>query len=132
MTTILPKDKPKYSRKKYLILSSILFGIEVVIALFFKDSFIRPLVGDYLVAILLYCLARTLVSSWNTNQAAIAVLLFAYLVEFLQWLNLLKLLGLKRNLFTDLLLGSTFDWGDILAYTLGIITVLILEKIAAR
>ncbi|MCB0704208.1 MAG: DUF2809 domain-containing protein [Saprospiraceae bacterium] len=114
-------------KRTYLLLSLLFFAIEVIIATYFKDSFIRPVLGDYLVVILLYCIVRT-ITKWGVLKAAIGVLLLAYTIEFLQLMNILNVLGIKRNLITDILLGSSFDWKDMLAYTLGVGTVLVLEK----
>ena len=115
-------------QKKYFIASCCLFAIEALIATFFKSGFIRVSFGDYLVVILLYCLLKT-VTHFSVNKAAIIVLLFAYFVETLQWLNVLQYFKIKESQWTDLTLGSTFDWHDMLAYTLGIATVLIVEKV---
>jgi len=49
---------------KYLILTTILFAIEVLIALFVTDKIIRPFVGDVLIVILLYCLVSVF-SNYN-------------------------------------------------------------------
>lgn len=45
--------------KTYLILTIFLFVIEVLIALFVHDNFIRPYVGDVLVVILIYCFVKS-------------------------------------------------------------------------
>ncbi|MCP4441381.1 MAG: DUF2809 domain-containing protein [Aureispira sp.] len=116
------------NKKVYILLSLLLFLIEAIIAIFFRDSFIRPIVGDYLVVILLYCMLHS-ISSLSFKKAALTVLIFAYAVEFLQWINILEVLGLQKSMFTHLTLGSTFDWGDMLAYTLGITTVLVVENL---
>ena len=113
-------------RRHYILLSILLFAIEFIIAVFFRDSFIRPIFGDFLVVILLYCMVRSL-GLFSIYQVAIGVLLFAWGLEFLQWINILDILGIKRNIVTAMLLGSTFDWWDMLAYLLGIISVLLIE-----
>jgi hypothetical protein len=114
------------SKKVYLITGLCIFGIEILIALFLRDSFIRPVFGDYLVVILLYCIVRT-ATNFSVKTSAFGVLIFSYILECLQGLNLLQTLGIKRNLFTDILFGSTFDWLDLLAYTCGVFTVLAME-----
>ena len=114
-------------RKQYFFLTLLLFGIEVIIALFFHDRIIRPYVGDLLVVILMYCFIRTFFKI-PVLATAIAVLLFAYLVEFLQYLNLVRLLGLQNSALANLILGNLFEWIDLLAYTLGIAFVLLIEK----
>ena len=60
---------------------------------------------------------------------AICVLIISFVIEFLQMGNLLSHLNLQNNTIAKLVLGSTFQTSDLIAYTLGIITVLIIEKI---
>ena len=45
-------------RIPYLVAFVLLLGIEVLIGLYVRDAFVRPYVGDVLVAVLLCCLAR--------------------------------------------------------------------------
>lgn len=113
--------------KKYFLIAVVLFVVEVLIALFVNDRIIRPYVGDYLVVILLYCAVRSVIDT-TINNAAIGVLIFAYAVEVLQYLNLVARLGLANNTFANVVIGNRFEWIDILAYTLGIVTVVILER----
>lgn len=115
----------------YLRLSLLLFCIEVLIALFMHDKFIRPLGGDFLVVILLYCLLRG-TTTFDVLTAAISVLIFAYLIEFLQFLQLVKWLGLENNTVARSVIGTSFSWADIIAYTLGILFVVVIEKRAVR
>ena len=114
-------------RKQYFFLTLLLFGIEVIIALFFHDRIVRPYVGDLLVVILMYCFIRTFFKV-PVLVTALSVLLFAYLVEFLQYLNLIRVLGLQNSALANLILGNLFEWIDLLAYTLGIAFVLLIEK----
>jgi len=62
----------------------------------------------------------------------LAVLLFAYLIETLQYFKLADLLGLKPHSIPRIMLGDYFTWTDILSYTLGIATVIVLERNAGR
>ena len=115
------------SNKKYFYLTLILFFIEVFIAVFINDSFIRPFIGDVLVVILIYCFVKTF---WNINSsiAALSVFTFACTIEILQYFNLVNLLGLQNNKIAAVIIGNTFDWKDILAYAIGTITVFLLEN----
>lgn len=54
---------------------------------------------------------------------AIFTLCLAYLTEFMQYLKLIKLLGLDQNVLARLVIGSVFDPFDLLAYTIGTILV---------
>ncbi|MBW4665906.1 MAG: DUF2809 domain-containing protein [Cyanomargarita calcarea GSE-NOS-MK-12-04C] len=113
--------------KKYFYFTLILFLIEICIAVFINDSFIRPFIGDVLVVILIYCFVRAF---WNIQSSIIAlsVLAFSYIIEILQYFSFVNKLGLQNNQILAVALGSTFDWKDIIAYTIGIIVVLWLEN----
>ncbi|MGC4035830.1 MAG: DUF2809 domain-containing protein [Chitinophagaceae bacterium] len=113
--------------KKFFLLAVVLFIIEVLIAVFAHDRFIRPYVGDYLVVILIYCAVRTFLKA-SIIKIAIGVLLLSYIVETLQYFHIVDRLGLERNKIARIIIGYGFEWLDMVAYTLGIITVLIFEK----
>lgn len=113
--------------KKYFILTIVLLIIEVLIALFVRDRFVRPYVGDFLVVILIYCAVRTVLKA-STWKIALGVLLFSYLVETLQYFQLIERLGLENNSIARTVMGYGFEWLDLIAYTLGIITVLFMER----
>ena len=112
---------------KYFILAAILFLIEVLIALFAHDNFIRPFFGDFLVVILIYCFIKSFFNS-PVVLIAIAVLLFSYLIEVLQYFNIVKILRLQNSNFARTVIGTSFEWTDLLAYTLGIGLVILLDK----
>lgn len=114
-------------RLPYFVLAFLLFTIEVIIAIFFKDGFIRPLFGDFLVVILMYTALMSILKA-NKIKVAIGVLLFSYLIEVLQYFEFVKVLGLNDYPLARIIMGTTFSWGDILAYTLGIAVVFLVEK----
>ena len=103
---------------KFFFVFAILFIIEVIIALYINDAFIRPYLGDVLVVILLFCLIRSFLYI-PTFPLVIAVLLFSYLIEFLQFFQVTELLNLQDNRLMRIVLGSVFSWGDIMCYTIG-------------
>lgn len=104
----------------------VLFVIEVLIALYVHDNFVRPYVGDYLVVMLLYCGVRAFINA-SPLKIALAVLLFAYFIELLQYFHLVDRLGLAANTVARTVIGYGFEWLDLLAYTLGVISILLLE-----
>ena len=114
--------------RNYFIGFIILLLIEILIERFFKTGFIRHTLGDYLVVILLYCFVRAF-TNLTVKIAAISVLIFAYIVEVLQYLNIVSFLGLSSNKTANIIIGNTFSFSDILAYTFGIITVVLFEKL---
>ena len=109
--------------KKYLYFTLILFLLEICIAVFINDSFIRPFMGDVLVVILIYCFVRAFLNI-QSFIIALSILAFSCMIEIFQHLNFVKKLGLQNNRILAVALGSTFDWKDIIAYTIGIIVVL--------
>ena len=78
-------------RRNYFLLFAFLFIIEVLIALFVHDRFIRPYVGDFLVVILIYCFVRSFFNLPVITTAA-SVFLFACAVEMAQYFNVANLL----------------------------------------
>lgn len=117
--------------KNYFFLTVIFLCIEIVIALFIRDQFIRPYVGDFLVVILIYCFVKSFLDT-PVIATAVGVLLFAYTVEAAQYFNLAKQLGLQNNSIAKIIIGSSFEWKDMLAYTAGIALVLLVENNISR
>lgn len=105
-----------------------LFITEVVIAVYVHDSIIRPYAGDVLATVLLYCMVRSVLNS-RVDWTVGAVLLVSYLIEGLQYVHLLTWLGWQHWRVARIVLGSSFAWGDMLAYTLGALVVLAAEKL---
>jgi hypothetical protein len=113
--------------KNYFILTISIFILEVLIALFARDNFVRPYLGDALVVILMYCFVKSFFSL-PVFTVAIAVLIFSFVIEFLQYANVLAVIGLDRSRIAKTLLGYSFEWIDLLAYTMGISVILVVEK----
>ncbi|KAA9352787.1 ribosomal maturation YjgA family protein [Larkinella humicola] len=111
----------------YFITTLLLFIIEVLIALFLHDEIIRPYVGDFLVVILIYCFLRAFLNI-PVLPTALFVLVFSYTLEVLQYFNLVELLGLQKCKLARIVIGTSFEWIDLLAYTLGVLFVVSLEK----
>lgn len=113
--------------KTYFGLALFLFIIEVLIALYIHDNIIRPYIGDVLVVMLLYCFIKSF-SNTKVVPTAIIVLLFAFGIETLQYINIIEILGLQNNIVARIVIGTSFAWMDILCYSFGIAIVLIVEK----
>ena len=111
--------------KKYFLLVLLLFLTEVFIGTYLHDAIIRPYGGDFLVVILIYCFVKSFLNT-PVKATALAVLLFSYLIETLQYFHLVDLLGIKSKI-ARIVIGTSFAWIDLLAYTLGILLVLIVE-----
>lgn len=113
--------------KNFFLLTVLFFVIEVCIALFVHDNFIRPYFGDVLVVILIYCFVKSFLKI-SVIKAAIAVLLFAFSIETLQYLAIVEKLGLENNKIAKTVIGTSFSWEDILAYISGVMIVIVCEK----
>jgi len=118
-------------QKKYALIALLLFFIEVYIAIFVRDRFVRPYVGDFLVVILIYCFIKSFLNA-DVLKTALSLLIFSYLVELSQYFKLIIHLHLQNSRLAKIILGSSFQWFDILAYTMGIIVVLGIEKMRMK
>jgi Protein of unknown function (DUF2809) len=119
-------QKRVYFNKNYFLLTIILFVIEIIIGKYVDDNFIRPYIGDMLVVILIYCFLKSFLAT-KIIPTAIAVLLFSYLIEMLQYFKIVNLLGLQQNKLASIIIGTSFSWIDILMYSIGIGLVVVIE-----
>lgn len=117
----------KNIKVKYLIISCVILILEITIALFVNDQFIRPIFGDYLASILVFYLLATFLKK-DLNKIALLSLLISYIIEFLQYIHILELLNLDKIKILNILLGNSFSWTDMLAYTLGILTIVLIHN----
>jgi hypothetical protein len=116
---------------KYFSLFLSLLVVEVGIALYVHDEFFRPFVGDFLAVIAVYFFVRSFFKL-TYFKALLASLLVSYVIEVLQYVDFLSIVHLKSNKFLRILFGSTFHWGDILAYSLGAVMVFLVENKRTR
>ncbi|OYX52743.1 MAG: hypothetical protein B7Y97_00220 [Sphingomonas sp. 32-66-10] len=115
----------------YALAAVMLFAIEVVIALYVRDRFVRPHLGDTLAVLLVYCglRAATCIGALPAAAAAFGV---AALVELGQLIGILDLLGWRDSPLARTLLGTGFDWKDFLAYAAGAGIALVAERILGQ
>lgn len=118
--TITKTEYPLVWKKRALyFLAFLLFlAVEVLIALFVHDRFVRPYIGDVLVVVVLYCFVRIFLPQGG-RWLPILLFIFATGVEFLQYLNIVEWLHLSGNVFMRILIGSVFDVKDIICYGVG-------------
>ena len=112
----------------YGVLTLLLLGIEVYIALNVNDNFIRPYVGDMLVVIVIYTFLRIFFSK-KPKLLPLYIFLFAAGVEVLQYFEIVKVLGLEENDFFRVLIGSVFDVKDIVCYGIGCVILAVYEVV---
>ena len=108
-------------RLGYGLAALLLFVIEVLIALFVRDRFIRPYGGDILVTLLICCVIRVILPQKYRLPIGGGVLVFAILVEVGQYFGLVYLLGLGHIGFFRIIIGTGFSWWDMVCYAAGCI-----------
>lgn len=113
-------------RIMYIIAFVLTVVTEVCIALWIHDGFIRPYLGDVFVVFGVYFFVRIFIPE-KVMLMPLYVFLFAVFVECMQYINIVSLLGLENNFFFKILIGSTFDWSDILCYFVGCTFLMIYE-----
>ena len=112
----------------YGVLFIIILIVEILIALFVHDNFIRPYIGDMLVTVLICSFVRFFIPE-KIKVLPILVFLFSTLVEIGQYFDFVKLLGLDDNLFISTLLGRTFSVSDLICYAMGCILFAVVDYI---
>ena len=113
----------------YIISFLVIFCIEVFIALYVRDSFVRPYMGDALVVVLVYSFVRIFIPT------GVPVCRFTFSCSlvcrsaaiFSSWLETWDHQPCIKNH-----LGSTFDWKDIVCYGAGCILIFLFEQIFRR
>lgn len=117
--------------RPYTLAALILLAIEVLIALFVRDTFVRPYVGDALAVAFVYCALRaaTPLHLWPALAISYAI---ACAIEAAQYFHLLDYLGLARNTIARTVLGYGFELADFAAYAAGAAGVLGVEAALRR
>lgn len=117
-------------RVVYAAGACILLAAEILIALFVRDSFIRPYGGDILVTVLLCCLLRAFFL-FGIPYLPLGVFLFAAAVEFAQALGIASLIP---NSWTAvrIIVGSSFSVWDLVCYAVGCVLFWGAERLILR
>ena len=125
------KEKRLPKRWIYLLGFVVIFVLEILIALYVNDRFIRPYGGDILVVILLGCLYRSIRpqgSLWLSG----GIFLLAVGVEIAQYFNFVELIGLGHIAFFRILMGTSFACADIWSYGAGCVIFLGMDWLLQR
>lgn len=124
-----PEERMK-KRMFYLVSFVTILCVEILIAIYVHDSFIRPYLGDTLVILLVYSFIRIFIPN-GISALPFYVFLFACFIEAMQYFRLVDTLGIT-NRVARIALGSTFDWKDIVCYGAGCIIIILLERVLLR
>ena len=121
-------------KKKRLIYAALFLSVllaEILIALFVKDAFVRPYVGDMLVTLLIGCLVRIFLPT-GVRGLPLYVFLFAAAVEGLQYIDIVRLLGLEHSALISTLVGRSFAWADVACYAVGCVALWGVQRLLCR
>jgi len=111
--------------KNYSLITSIILLTEVLIATYIKTGFIRHTFGDILATMLVYTFFRSFLKT-NPIKLGISVLIFAFSLEFFQFLNILDFFNIQNKIIR-IVLGTTYQTSDLIAYTLGIVAIILID-----
>jgi hypothetical protein len=114
--------------RKYWYAALLLLLIEVLIALYVHDHIVRPYIGDLLAVVLVYCLLKSFLR-FSVFAAACVALLVAFVLETMQYFEVLQQLGLDKSRLLRTVLGTAFSWADMGWYSAGFIAILVGEKL---
>ena len=117
-------------RVVYAAGACILLAAEILIALFVRDSFVRPYGGDILVTVLLCCLLRAFFL-FGIPYLPLGVFLFAAAVEFAQALGIAKLIP-EGWTAVRIIVGSSFSVWDLVCYAVGCVLFWGAERLILR
>ncbi len=99
----------------------IIICITIVLGLASRHFKVVPLfVGDILWATMVYFMVRFLFINKPVSFIAIVSLLFSYAIEFSQLYHAPWIDAIRPSLFGRLVLGATFNWGDMICYAAGV------------
>lgn len=87
--------------------------------------FIRGHMGDWLVVQLMYLIARFWIGYRWRYLLAIAIFISTLVVELVKFL---AAGSIPRTFFAEITIGSTFDPLDMIAFSLGLLTVVLTER----
>ncbi|MCR4639913.1 DUF2809 domain-containing protein [Ruminococcus sp.] len=113
------------SRLPYIIGFLLLVAVEVCIGIFYFNHFIRSYIGDVIIVWVLYCLFRSFVpKKFSSYAVAIGILVFSFIVEFLQKAHIADILGVKNELLR-IIIGTSYAVEDLWCYAAGTAVTLI-------
>lgn len=112
-------------RLLYLTIFIILVSVEVLIAVFLHEGFIRNYGGDIIVVWVLYSLVRIIIPK-KIKLLPIWIFIFSVSVEFMQYIQIVDILHIQ-NVILRTIIGTSFSWVDILCYFVGCVLLGVVE-----
>lgn len=98
----------------------------------FLPNFINLGLGDALWAVMVYLFVGAIFNRWAVVRTATVSLAFCYLIEISQLYHAPWIDAIRATRMGGLVLGFGFLWSDMVAYTLGVAAVAIVEQLATK
>lgn len=83
-------------------------------------DFIPLFIGDILYATMIYFMVRFIFPKSKYSLVFLTALLFCFVIEFQQNVNIAWLVNLRKTLIGHYILGQGFLWSDLAYYSLGV------------
>ncbi|KUJ57693.1 ribosomal maturation YjgA family protein [Chryseobacterium aquaticum] len=116
-------------KPKYLLLTILIFLVEVLIATVLKNNFfIRAYLGDVIVVMLLYTFVKSFFTV-NDTKLILGIFAFSCVVEFAQYFNIAEKLGFQPGSLMYIVIGNSFSWVDIACYAAGCLLLYLFMKL---
>lgn len=120
----------KGNRILYMSMSLIVMSLGLLSRKFvdYFPDIINMFLGDSLWALMVYFLIRTILIKFSINRVALISILVCFSIEFSQLYHGLWIEAVRRTTLGGLILGYGFLWSDLIAYLLGIVVGIIIDK----
>ena len=114
-------------KRIYILITMFCFVICLMIVKFLDNhQFIRGFIGDVVITILIYSFIKIFIKI-DSLKLSVLVLLFSFTVEYMQYLRLINHIGLGDSKIAKIIIGSTFDFRDLIAYVIGITFIYLID-----
>jgi len=115
-------------RNIYILILFMSFIFCALIVAFFEGNLlIRGFIGDVIVIILLYTFIKSF-KDVNTKKLSIFVFFLSWFIEISQYFKFIEFIGLSNYRMARVVLGTTFDSKDLIAYTIGVIVIYLFDS----
>lgn len=111
-----------YSNIHYLILFTVTLFLGIYFIYADTNIFLRSYATDFFAVIYVYLFFRLI--RVNLMRSLSISFCIAYIIELVQYFDLFN--GIENHIVL-IIIGSTFDWFDLLAYNFGLFTIIIIE-----
>lgn len=117
-------------RRVYFLIFLSLLITEVFIAVFVHDSFVRPYLGDVLAVGVVFYFIKIFFCD-RIPILPLYVFIFAVVIEVLPLIEFFHKIGTEHKIL-GIILGSTFDWKDVICYAVGCSIISVVDLISNK